>query len=1041
MNRLIEFFVKQKMFSDLIIVFVIVVGVACLFLMKREAFPNIKFDIVIVSTIFPGASPDEVERLITNPLERELKEVEGIKKINSVSRASTSNIILQLDPDQTTDMEAKADIQDVIDRFKDLPSQSERPVVSSLDGGSYPIIQVSLTGPLTPIDLRKYAREIERDLESLPDVAKVTPTGMQDLEIHVETDLRKLSEYRISFEEVIGALKSQNVSIPAGSIVNSMGEEILIRTVGDYDTVETVERTVVRANDLAHPIRIKDLAQVGFKLKTNDRFFRTNGEDAINLTVLKKSHADSIHLVEAIKEKVSELELKYKGKLNFRLLDDESVWIKMRLNTLSGNLLIGLVLVLLILSLLLPPSIAIFVAVGIPFSFLGTMIVFYQMGYSLNLLSMLGLIIVVGMLVDDAVVITENSMRLLEEGYSPEEAATKGAQQVVGAVFGSVMTTVLAFMPLMFMSGIFGKFVKFIPVGVIVALLISLLQAYFILPNHFARWAYRPQHKRHKNIFEKIYEKMDRYWNTAVAPGYAQIVTGCIRFRYRVLAGVAILFLISLFTASKLKFVLFPSEGIEIFFITAEAPIGTELKKTSELIRPVESKLRELPSNEVENFTAQIGLQMKDPGDPNTKYGSHFGMLVVYLTPTGSRQRSASDIVEDLRIKMKDIKGIKLGFEKVTPGPPVGKAVSVGVSGLEYSEILKLAELIKTDLSMVKGVTDLELNHQPGNKEILVNVIPSEAAAAGLTVSGVGMSIRAAYEGIVSTSIKKLDEEIDIRVSLPDKDANDPSMMSRLLVSNARGSLIPLGRVARFKEGQGIAAYVHEKNQREVKVLGEVDSEVTDATKVAEIVKSKISDYKKMFPGLGVSIGGENADTEESMKSLFRTFGLAIIGIFIILVLTFQRLSQPLLVGLTIPIGVMSVIYAFFIHNKPLSFMGLLGIVALAGVIVNNAIVLVDFVNILRAEGKEKIESIILASKIRLRPIFLTTVTTVAGILPTAYGIGGTDDFVKPIALALGWGLLLGSILVLVSFPSMIAVLDDVHELGSRFRSWRHRGR
>jgi multidrug efflux pump subunit AcrB len=718
--------------------------------------------------------------------------------------------------------------------------------------------------------------------------------------------------------------------------------------------------------------------------------------------------------------------------LKIRLLDDESVWIKMRLNTLTTNFVIGLILVLVVLSLLLPPVIALLVALGVPFAFFGTMIFFYNIGYSLNLLTMMGLIIVVGMLVDDAIVATENSMRLFEEGMPAEEAAIKGTQQVVAPIFGSVMTTVLAFTPLMLMSGIFGKFVKFIPMGVIVALIISLFEAYFILPNHFARWVHRTEEKKNKNIFDKIYQRTHGFWQAKVLPWYERWVDRFVRHRYRVVGGIFALLIASVFVATRLSFVLFPAEGIEIFFVTVEAPLGTGLTKTSEMVKPLEDIIKALPVGEVEDFTTQLGMQQKDPGDPDTKFASHVAMVVVYLTPANNRPRTAAQIVEDVRTKSADIKNLKLGFEKVNPGPPVGKPISIGVQGDSYKEILKLAELIKNDVLKVSGTMDVELNYQLANKEITVDVIQAEAAAAGLNVANIGLSVRAAFEGIIATSIKKLDEEIDVRVSLPDKAASGTETIQRLVVPNQQGALVPLGRVARFKEGQGAAAYIHEDNRREVRVLGQLDTKLTDAGKVKAQIESLVPEYKKQFPNLIVNFGGENKDTEESMQSLMRTFAVAFIGIFIILVLTFQNLLQPLLVALTIPIGAMAIIFTFLVHGEPLSFMGMLGIVALAGVIVNNAIVLVDFVNHLRAQGQEPLESIVRAAVLRLRPIFLTTVTTVVGILPTAYGIGGSDDFVKPIALALGWGLFFGSIMTVFFFPSMIAVMDDLAGLSRR---------
>ena len=1024
MNRLIEFFVKQKVFSDLITVFTVLVGIACLVMIKREAFPNINFDLITITTVYPGASPEEIEKLITSPLEQELKEVDGVKSSGSVSREGVSMIILQLDPDQTTDTEAKSDVQDVIDRVTDLPKDSEDPIVSVVESSIYPIIQVSLTAKdISELEFRKLSREIERKLEDLSNVAKVTPTGMRELEVKVKANIKKLAQYRLSLEDLVNSLQGQNVSIPAGTFSVNGGEEALVRTIGDYQNLEEIENTIIRANELEQGIKIKDVAKVEFDLEKADQYFRTNGQTAINLTVMRKSRADSIRTVDQVKEKVLLLEKEYSDRINFSLIDDESVWIKMRLSTLSGNLVLGLVLVIIILSLLLPPSVALIVGLGIPVSFLATMIVFYQMDYSLNLLSMLGLIIVVGMLVDDAVVATENSMRLYEEGATAEDAAIKGTQQVVMPILGSVLTTVVAFLPLMFMSGIFGKFVKFIPMGVILALLFSLLEAFFILPNHFARWM---PAKGEKKRSLALYEYSITFWNESVLPPYKRAVRYFIEKRYWVMSGVVGLIVMGGLIAGQIGFILFPAKGIEIFFIAVDAPLGTKLETTSEMIREVEKAVLSLPKTEIKDFTSQIGLQQKDPGDPSTKYLSNVSLLVVYLTPEADRKRSADQIIEDIRKRTEGIKDLKIAFEKVQGGPPVGKAISISVRGQEYQEILKLAEEIKADVAKIQGTSDLELNYQLGKREIIVNVDSAAAKAAGLSIQSIGYSIRAAIEGVIATNLKALDETIDIRVMASSENIENKDSIRALLIPNQMGNLIPVNQVTKLKDSQGVSSLIHDDNQRAVTVLGEVDIKKTNANIVVAEIQKKLPEYYKKYPSLNVKFGGENEDTAESMQSLALTFGVALIGIFCILVLTFQNLLQPLLVALTIPIGFVAIQITFFLHGEPNTFMGSLGIIALGGVIVNNAIVLVDFVNALRLQSADLTQTIVDSCALRLRPIFLTTMTTVVGILPTAYGIGGNDEFVKPIALALGWGLFFGSAILVFFFPAMIRILDDI---------------
>ncbi len=383
----------------------------------------------------------------------------------------------------------------------------------------------------------------------------------------------------------------------------------------------------------------------------------------------------------------------------------------------------------------------------------------------------------------------------------------------------------------------------------------------------------------------------------------------------------------------------------------------------------------------------------------------------------------------------------RVTFEQLNQGPPVGKPISLSVRSEEYVDILPAVKILKETLATIAGVTDIQDSYLLGKQELVVKVNGAEAAAAGLSVASIGISVRAAFEGIEATSIRELDEEVQVRVSLPRSAREQESTLRELKIPNPQGQLIPLMSVAKIERGQNLSVYEHEMNRREVKVTAGVDVNTTSALAVNSKLKQLLPELSKGFPKVQVAFGGEDQDTSESMASLGRAFGIAFLAIFLILVFTFGNLLQPLLVVTTIPLGITSVIFAFFVHGRPLSFMGMMGIVALAGVIVNNAIILVDFVNQARSEGTDKLQSILDAAHKRLRPILLTTLTTVVGLMPTAYGIGGTDPFVVPIALALGWGLLFGSVLSTLVFPAGIAILDDIEalqkRLGERVASYR----
>lgn len=1042
MHFLIQYFVRQGIFSNMLIIFLLGLGIYSLTTIRKEVFPNVSYDIITVNTIFPGASAEEVERLVTNVIERELRELDGIRDLNSLSRENQSFIIIQLDPDEIESDKARQDTQNVIDRITNLPEDAETPIVIELDSSIQPIIRLSVTSKddtLSEIELREFARRLEREMEFLDGVARVSPQGMRDLEIHVEADLKKLSRFRVSLEEMVEALRGQNRSIPGGQIETTgrffENQERIVRTVGEFQEIEDVKNTVVRSNELGEPIFIKDLANVNFQLQRARDIFRTNSQTAINLTIMKKEMADAVDMVDKVRDYVDNMKDNTAPSIGLQLIDDSSEFIRRRLGVLSNNLVVGLFLIMIILSLILPWKVAIVTAVCIPISFLGTLLFFHMTGVSLNLLSMLGLIIVAGMLVDGAIVVTDNSVRLTEEGKDPEEAAIEGTRQVWAPITASVLTTVIAFLPMMFMSGIFGKFVFHIPLGVIVALILSLAVCFFILPYQIKRWYGSSLAKARANNKTPGTSFFDQLWNKSMVPLYDGVLRICLRFRYLVMLGILTLFAGSLLFASKgMRFILFPPGMVEAFTVTTEAPAGTSLEKHLKLIRPLEEAIAQIPSNELKDFTTHIGRIESRPGDPQSRQGSQYAQLNVYLTPDQQRQRSASDIIEEFRGRTHEFEGFEnITFSLVTGGPPVGAPVSVGIKGEDYDQIMIAVKRVEEYLQTIEGVTDINNNFALGKEEYQVIVNSAEAKAAGLNVASIGTTVRGSYEGLIATSLRTFDEEIDVRVMLEKEVRSSAEALKEIFIPNTRGDLIPLSRVSRIERGQGIEVYEHDNYQREVRVTADIITEITTSREVMGDLRAISNQFIEDMPELSLNFAGEDRDTQESLQSLVKAFIVALMGIFFILVLLFGQLLQPFLILFTIPLGIIAAIWTLFLHGQPLSFMGMLGIIALGGVIVNNSIVFVDFVNQARRDGLDRFESIMRAGRVRLRPIFLTTVTTVSGLLPTAYGVGGVDLFIVPIALVLAWGIFLGSIMMAVVIPSALSIVDDIQGLVSKY--------
>lgn len=1030
MKTLIEFFVRNRLFGDMLSVFLIFIGIVSAVLIRREVFPNVSFDVISITTIFPGASALETEKLISSPIEQDLQEIDGIKKLTSTSIESRSSIIIQLDPSQTTEEEAKSDVKEITDAF-DPPAGSEDPLVKVLKSKQQPIIEVSLASDIHELELRKLARDLEKDLEQIKGVARVVFKGLNDLEIHVEPDPDKLLRLNITIDEIIQALQLQNTTIPAGVIedtVNIKGTtEKIVRTVGEFNNAEDVANTVVRANELGQAIRLSDLAKVYLTTAKTSILNRTNGKPSISLTVLKKELDDAINVVDQVKI-TAENFLKVNSQLSLSYINDFSTFIKRRVSVLTNNMFVGLIFVILILTLFLPFRVALICSLGIVIAFLGTMWVFYVQDYSINLISLLGLIIVSGMLVDDAVVVSDNIVRHMEEGETPAQAAINGAVEIWPSITASILTTVTAFLPMMFMTGIFGKFVKQIPLGVVIALLFSLFEGLLLLPQHMGSYVTLKSIEPPKGA-RSPRRAFQSFWDVKILPNYLAIVRKLVTYRY-LTVGAMLGFLVFTFLVAYrfLPFILFPPEGIENFFIRVKAPTGYSLQNTLRVIQPIEAVVAQLPKNELMDFVTTIGLVQQDPNDPNTKRGSEYVQISVFLTPENERDRTAIEVINALKeqvIKTEEME--KLTFERVNPGPPTGKPISVSVRGEDYKSILAAVADLKPVVAELEGAIDISDSYSPGKEEVQLIVDSAEAAAAGLSVAQIGTTVRSAFDGTVATSIQDLDEEIDIRVSLPEKDRSNIETLQKIRIPNSRGYQIPLLNLAKIYRTTGVSVYEHQDLQREVRVIGEVDTKVTSAIGIAARIKEEIfPKFKEKYPELDFSLGGEDEDTQESLSSLLRAFAIAVMGIFLILVLTFKNLMQPFLVLLTIPLGIVAVMWTLMIMGHPLSFLAGLGIVALAGVIVNNAIVLIDFVNIGRRDGLDRYESIYRAVKLRIRPIFLTSSTTVAGLLPTAHGIGGLDKFVVPIALSLGYGVLFGSILTAFIFPCAIAVLDDI---------------
>ncbi|MCQ9207674.1 MAG: efflux RND transporter permease subunit [Omnitrophica bacterium] len=1024
--RISEFSTKNSLFINLLSVFFIIVGVIGVFNLTKEVFPNIPFDVAMVTTPYPGATAEDVEKLVTTPIEKELKEVDDIEEIRSTSGNNISTIYIKMNPDAKDKNKIINDIQRAVDKTEGLPVEADDTIVNEVNMKLMPIIEVAISGEADEAVLQKHAESLESILLNIPEVARISRKGWRDREIWVEVDPVKMREYYISFEEIMLALRANNLNMPAGTM-RGKETEYIVRTMGEFLTKKDVEETVVRANDIGNWLKIKDVARVVDAFRDENEIIRSFGTRAINLVIFKKEREDAIELTAKVKNSVESFKKGAPENLKIYTLDDMSFYIKRRLNILKNNGIIGIILVLIALQTFLTKRVAFFTALGIPIAFSITLGFMLLTGMSINMMSMFGLIIVLGMIVDDGIIIAENTYRHIESGMPPREAAIKGAEEVIPAVATTIITTIVAFLPLAFMTGIIGRFVKSIPIIVIAALFASAFEAFVILPSHLADFA-RAKQKVPKNGTGKI----ELSWFERLLRFYTNVIKKAIAHRYKTI-GIFVLGVIVLVVClgSFLKVVAFPQKGIEEFYLRAEAPVGTSLDKTAKLSRQLEELIEEtMPKNELDSYVTTVGNIFEGRAlDPYARRGSHLVQINVYLTPEAERKRDSSQIIDSMRDEAEKIEGFdKVYFEQIREGPPTGRAVDIKIKGDDYTVLNEIGQKFTSFLKSIKGVTDIDTDYKFGKEEIAVEIDEKKASAAYLTVRDVANAVRSAVGGGIATSIKqvKAEEEVNVLVRFPENYRADISVFQNIFIPNAAGKLINLRDVATFKKQRKLESYKHLDGRRALRVMASVDEKNMTSIAANALVRKEFKNIEKDHLGYTATYGGEEKDTQESFGNLIKAFLLALLLIFLILATKFNSLVQPVIIMLAIVFGVFGALLALLLHGVAFSFMAFLGMVGLIGVVVNDSIVLVDFINKLRLQGKDRRESIIEAGRIRLRPVILTTITTVFGLAPVAYGLGGFDPFLAPAALVLAWGLLFATILTLIFIPCVYAVVDDI---------------
>jgi len=1028
MKSFIRFFAKRHLLANLITFMIILLGVFSLMRIKRDMYPSVDLDAMVVTTRYPGASPKDVELNVTNKIEDELKGIDGIDQLISYSMENISVINITIDTDAKDKDDIKRDIRDGISRVSDFPLEvTDAPYIVEVKSENFEVIWVGMGGDMPYTELRQLARLFEKKLKQIKGVSRVNKIGYLAREIKVEVSDQAIEEYQIPMREIVSAIQLRNVRATGGSFESYTSDKTIV-ALAQFEEPLEVGDVIVRSTFEGFRITINDLAYVSDDFEPEKTRFRMNGKPVIAFTIFKKSAADIIRVVDEIKKFVDEEKKSMPENVELMYSSDESRFVKARINVLTTNGLLGLGLVILVLFIFLNFRTAFWVAMGIPLSLMSVFFISPYFNVHIDIVSMMGLILVIGLIVDDGIVVAESISNRREKGDSPVDAAVNGTYGVIRPVFATIITTIIAFSPFFFMTGMIGKFMFSIPLVVILALVISLGEVILILPAHITAG------RRNKN------QQVGRRWFELVRSRFQRMIVYVLKIRYIVVP----IFIISLmgafwYSANYMQFVLFPSATAEAFYVTIELPTGSSLDATSDKVAEIEDYINNLPDGELDSYWTIIGSlgggQWFTPGE-----SENWAFMSVTLTPFSQRNRTADEIVESLRVQTNELDGIDVIGFIMDAGPPVGRPIELRVVGSDDNLRQALADSVVAFLNATEGVSDITRDDKLGKDQVEIKINYPRLSQLGLTVADVAQAVRLAYDGYVVSRVRYGDEEVDFRVLLEEEIRKRPEDLGELKIPNKQGRLIQLKEVAEFITGPGPSSFFHYDAERTVTISAglEEGSKLTPLEATNALINN--FDLARNWPGMRFVMGGEAEETQKSMTSLAIAFGLAGIGIYIVLIILFNSITQPILVMFAIPFGLVGVVGAFALHGEPLGFMAMMGVIGMMGVVVNDSLILVNFINEHRRDEPEKkfLRIVAEGTSSRLRPILLTSLTTIAGLMPTAYGFGGDDPFVAVMALALGYGILFATPLTLILLPCLYMIQHDIGKLVRRIPGLKH---
>ncbi len=1025
MKSIVKWFVENHVASIMLKIFIIVAGLLQLYFMKVEVFPDASLGRISVSVAYPNASPQEVEEAIVNKIEEQVIGLEGIRKVTSTSSEGVGTVIIEV-------MEGW-NVQDVLDKVKTqisqittFPKDAEPPVVQELVAKAQ-VIDVVIYGDVPELTLKKAANLVKEEIIRLPHVSLAQIFGARKSEIHVEIPERELRSLNMTLSDVARIVGFSNVNLPAGKITGR-SREILLRAKGRRDYAHQYGDVVLIRNPDGASLKLADIGRAKEGFEDLNMFVRFNGKPALLIMVYRVADQNALTVAREVKGLIGELKKRLPPGIKIAFFEDMSEVLKDRIFLLLKNLALGFLLVIVLLWVFLDLRLSFWVSLGIPFSFLAAFSVLPYFDVSINMVSLFALIMVLGIVVDDAIVIGENVFRKASEGKPPKIAAIEGTADVGRPVIFSVLTSIVAFAPLIGGSGMMGKIIRNIPIVVILVLFGSLLEAILVLPSHLSRSKALTKGTA-KDVLDKKWA--DKKLKEFVEGPYRKILIKCLKWRYITLAiGIFLLFVsYGLWKAGWLKYTFFPEVESDWITCSVKLPAGSTLSQTirvvSRLERTAFETIDELDPHILKNIASLVGLhtQMEGPGG-RFDTGSHLAQVFVELISAEERKIPISVVVRRWREKVKyipDIEEISFHSELFTPG----KAIEVNLSMDDFQRLRDVSNRLKETLATYPGVYDISDSLTVGKPELRFVLMPW-ARSTGLSLRDLALQVRHSFYGAEALRFQRDEDEVKVLVRYPEWERKSADDFLNLHVRTLNGKWVPLSSVAHVRMTEGYTYIEHENKQRIVRVTADVDETISNAKEIrGELSKRILPDLANRFSGLKYSFGGEAREERESMRDVFKGFGIALLGIYTLLAIPSRSFLQPLIVMAAIPFGIIGAVCGHIIMGYGISIVSLFGIVGLTGVVVNDSLVLVDKVNAIRNTGYNSFDALVQGTALRFRAIILTSVTTFVGLMPIIFERSLQARVLIPMAIGLGFGILFATVITLLIVPCLYLILED----------------